>query len=227
MVLYASKLSTPEPVITQEQSPPPTDEEPKTEELKTEEQPTKRRKQSTPKQITQKPKPEQAPDGVKVEGEELKVKVEEGSLSEAKGSKLKVKSEKQLEALKKGRENRERKKREEEEKRVQLEVELERAKKELEAQRVLLKEKRRAQREDRIKKESVQRAMIDEGLEAPAWVKSFVKSIKEEENQVREQKKPKKVRSEATNLRLERSDNRRKSPKKLKNMLGMFGRVLL
>ncbi len=82
-----------------------------------------------------------------------------------------------------------------------MEEELESTKKELELKKEALKEKRRVQKEERDKKDSVERALIDEGVEAPSWVKSFVKSIKSEENELREQKKPRKeVEEEAKEI---------------------------
>lgn len=86
MVLYSSKLLAPEPVEqVQELTPPPDIEDNK---------PSTKRRKPTPK--TQPPSNDTAPGGGEVEVEELKVKVEEGS-------KLKVKSEKQIAAIQRAR----------------------------------------------------------------------------------------------------------------------------
>jgi exonuclease VII large subunit len=158
MVLYSSKLTTPEPITPQIPEPITISSKPK----------TKRQRPNTPTP---------AADGV-VEAE--------GVESEDKGAEikdLKVKkelSEKQKAAIEKRR----LKKLEDEETKARVERELEEAKKILEEKQEWLKEKRRLKREEKLKRDQMSRALVDEGIEAPAWVKGFVNSIKQEQNAV-------------------------------------------
>jgi hypothetical protein len=162
MVLYSSKLTTPEPVTSPDPNIPP---------------PTKIKK---PRTKNPKPTTPEAPEEIKEGGGEPEVV---GVGIEELPSEPKVKkelSERQKEAI----ERRKLRKLEEEEAKIR---ELEKQQQdwiELELKKELAKEKRKLNREARMKRDQVSRALVDEGVEAPSWVRGFVNQIKQEQNAV-------------------------------------------
>jgi len=154
MVLYSSKLTTPEPVSTTEipTKPKRKSKTPPTPEPQTPNQtptpPTKRRKP------TPKPAPAGGDDGVGSEVDGVWSEATADEIKAEKGVKVKKElSEKQKEAI----ERRRLKRVEDEERKVQLEKELEDAKKLLEEKKEWLKEKRRIKREERLKRDQISR----------------------------------------------------------------------